>query len=169
MLELLKQDSTESEYFLDTVRCLEESFQELIIWLGSNLLLYDVLYFTVLIGIYLRELNASCGQFIVIIPKYYIIYLRSALLSPSNKLLLEALHKLLNKNGSLRSLMDTVPIHSHNLICKNIRHHILFLQCTSLSGWECLLSLGPSFLHRYRVSDNVGAEFLKQMEWGKSQ
>jgi hypothetical protein len=127
MLELLEQDSTEPKYFLDTVGSLEERFQELIVRLGSDLLPNDVLDFTVLIRIHLRELNACCGQSFMIVTKYYIINLRSSLLSPSNKLLLEALDKLLNKNGSLRPLVDTVTIHPHDLICKYVGDHVFFL------------------------------------------
>lgn len=54
-----------------------------------------------LIRIYLRELNASSGQPLMIVSKDYIVYLRGCLRGSSYELLLIALHELLNENGPL--------------------------------------------------------------------
>ncbi len=87
-----------------------------------------------LIWINLRELNASSGQPLMIIPKYYIIDLSRTFLSPPHELLLEALNKLLNEYSPLRPLVNTVPIHPHDLIREYIRDHVLFFQGSGLSG-----------------------------------
>ena len=100
-----------------------------------------------LVWIHLRELNESSRKPFVIVAKHYVVNLRNSLLSASDKLLLETLHELLNKNRPLRPLVNTVAIHPHHLIRKDVRDYVFLLECASLRGRESLLSLSPVFLH----------------------
>ena len=65
--------------------------------------------------------------------------------------------------------MNTVAIHPHHLIRKDVRDYVFLLECASLRGRESLLSLSPVFLHWHWVGDHVRTELLEQVEGGQSQ